>query len=143
MTPATAKAVVAKRPFLSVTALDQALTAAGLKREQITALYGRIFIHINLNTASKDEILLIPGVGQRMLTSVSKRMAGEFFRNVGAAIAGGGPAAAPAEPVAGGAVFTAPAKPETVVAFTPDFLKGIAVGAALVALGVLLGRRRR
>ena len=67
MTPASAKSVVGKRPFLSVTALDQALTAAGLTREQITALYARIFIHINLNTASKDEILLIPGVGQRML----------------------------------------------------------------------------
>jgi DNA uptake protein ComE-like DNA-binding protein len=67
MTPAIAKTVVGKRPFLSVTALDQALTAAGLKREQITTLYGRIFIHVNLNTASKDEILLIPGVGQRML----------------------------------------------------------------------------
>ena len=67
MTPASAKSVLGKRPFLTVTALDQALTAAGLTREQITALYGRIFIHINLNTASKDEILLIPGVGQRML----------------------------------------------------------------------------
>jgi DNA uptake protein ComE-like DNA-binding protein len=67
MTPASAKAVVAKRPFLSVAALDQALTSAGLTRQQITALYARIFVHINLNTASKEEILLIPGVGQRML----------------------------------------------------------------------------
>jgi DNA uptake protein ComE-like DNA-binding protein len=67
MTPALAKGVVAKRPFLSITALDQALTAAGLTRPQITALYGRIFIHINLNSASREEILLIPGVGDRML----------------------------------------------------------------------------
>jgi DNA uptake protein ComE-like DNA-binding protein len=67
MTPASAKAIVAKRPYLSVTALDQALTAAGLTRPQVTELYRRIFVHVNLNTASKDEILLIPGVGQRML----------------------------------------------------------------------------
>jgi DNA uptake protein ComE-like DNA-binding protein len=67
MTPAIAKTVVAKRPYLSITSLDQALTGAGLTREQITALYGRIFIHINLNTASNDEILLIPGLGKRML----------------------------------------------------------------------------
>jgi DNA uptake protein ComE-like DNA-binding protein len=67
MTPASAKAIVAKRPFLSVMALDQALTSAGLTRQQISTLYGRIFVHINLNTASKEEILLIPGVGQRML----------------------------------------------------------------------------
>ena len=67
MTPAVAKDLVAKRPFLSITALDQFLTGAGLTREQITALYGRIFIHVNLNSASRDEILLIPGVGNRML----------------------------------------------------------------------------
>ena len=67
MTPALAKNLVAKRPFLSITALDQFLMDAGLTREQITALYGRIFIHVNLNSASRDEILLIPGVGNRML----------------------------------------------------------------------------
>ena len=67
MTPALAKNLVAKRPFLSITTLDQFLTGAGLSREQITALYGRIFIHVNLNSASRDEILLIPGVGNRML----------------------------------------------------------------------------
>lgn len=67
MTPALAKDLVAKRPFLSITALDQFLTGARLTREQITALYGRIFIHVNLNSASRDEILLIPGVGNRML----------------------------------------------------------------------------
>jgi DNA uptake protein ComE-like DNA-binding protein len=67
LTPATVKNLVAKRPFLSITALDQFLTEAGLTREQITALYGRLFIHINLNSASREEILLIPGVGSRML----------------------------------------------------------------------------
>jgi DNA uptake protein ComE-like DNA-binding protein len=67
MTPDIAKGLVAKRPFLSVTALDQALTGAGLTREQITTLYGRIFIHINLNSAPNEEILLIPGLGKRML----------------------------------------------------------------------------
>ena len=67
MTPAIAKSLVAKRPFLSITALDQFLTGAGLTREQITALYGRTFIHVNLNAASREEIMLIPGVGSRML----------------------------------------------------------------------------
>jgi DNA uptake protein ComE-like DNA-binding protein len=67
MTPAIAKTLVSKRPFLSVTTLDQFLSGAGVTREQITALYGRIFVHINLNSASREEILLIPGVGNRML----------------------------------------------------------------------------
>jgi hypothetical protein len=84
---------------------------------------------------------MVGGVGQRMLSSVSKRMAGEFFGNVGRAISGG-PAVATETSADGAPVFTAPAKQETVIAFTQDFLKGVAVGAALVALGVVLGRRR-
>ena len=100
---------------------------------------------------------MVGGVGQRMLSSVSRRMAGEFFTNVGRAI--GAPAAAPAAaapaaaaapgapgapvaaPAAGGAVLSAPAKPG--VAARDDFLKGIAVGAGLVLLGVLAGSLRR
>jgi carbon monoxide dehydrogenase subunit G len=98
---------------------------------------------------------MVGGVGQRMLGSVSKRMAGEFFGNVGDAIAGGGVragasglspdwTAAGAAPTAPGQVFTAPPRPAS---SHQDFLRGIAVGAGLVLLGVvaggLLGRRRR
>jgi carbon monoxide dehydrogenase subunit G len=94
---------------------------------------------------------MVGGVGQRMLSSVSKRMAGEFFGNVAAAI-GGAPVAAdassgqPAVPATGevGQVFTAPARPAS---SQQDFLMGVAVGAGLVLLGVvaggLFGRRRR
>ena len=92
---------------------------------------------------------MIGGVGQRMLTSVSKRMAGEFFGNVDKALSGTLPAAVAASsaseaPVAG-QVFTAP--PSTSGIFRQsDFVKGIAVGAGLVLLGVaagsLFGRRR-
>jgi uncharacterized protein len=94
---------------------------------------------------------MIGGVGQRMLTSVSKRMAGEFFGNVDKALSGTLPAAVPvgssaaaAAPVAG-QVFTAPASPSG-IGSQSDFVKGIAVGAGLVLLGVvagsLFGRRR-
>ncbi|WP_210440313.1 SRPBCC family protein [Nocardioides xinjiangensis] len=95
---------------------------------------------------------MIGGVGQRMLTSVSRRMAGEFFGNVDAVLAGGG-AAAPSvtEPGEGaasaspepatGRVFTAPAAAAT-TGSRQEFLLGIAVGAGLVTLGVLIGRRR-
>jgi DNA uptake protein ComE-like DNA-binding protein len=60
------KAVVAGRPFLNMTDLH-ALLVKSLKKEQLADLYGRMFVHINLNTAPRDEILLIPGVGSRML----------------------------------------------------------------------------
>jgi hypothetical protein len=94
---------------------------------------------------------MVGGVGQRMLGSVSKRMAGEFFGNVANAIGGTGPApveaadatAATADRGEVGQVFTAaPRAPSS----QQDFLKGIAVGAGLVLLGVvagsLFGRRR-
>ena len=55
-----------KRPFMSITDLNAWLSKS-LKKEQLTELYGKMFIHINLNTATDDEILLIPGVGKRML----------------------------------------------------------------------------
>jgi carbon monoxide dehydrogenase subunit G len=91
---------------------------------------------------------MVGGVGQRMLGSVSQRMAKEFFGNVANAIAGvpaaPGQAAAPVDSGAVGQVFTAPPRPAS---SQQDFLAGVAVGAGLVLLGVLagslLGRRRR
>jgi uncharacterized protein len=99
---------------------------------------------------------MVVGVGQRMLASVSKRMAKEFFDNVRDAIAApggadeGGPDRTPgttpeAAPVGTpGTVYTAPARQP---AGNRQFLEGIAVGAGLVLLGVaagsLFGRRRR
>jgi carbon monoxide dehydrogenase subunit G len=87
---------------------------------------------------------MVGGVGQRMLSSVSKRMAGEFFANVGTAIAAPPGQAAPADGVAtttaasGAQVFTAPARAGG-ISSQDDFLKGIVVGAGLVLLGVVVG----
>ena len=89
---------------------------------------------------------MIGGVGQRMLTSVSKRMAGEFFGNVDKALSGTLAAVASEPGVApqAGQVFSAP--PSLGVSSQADFVKGIAVGAGLVLRGVgagaLFGRRR-
>lgn len=99
---------------------------------------------------------MLGGVGQRMLTSVSKRMAAEFFGAVDAVLTGtettvAPPAAGPAEAGSGtpqasgaGTVYTAPSRPAS---GRDEFVKGIAVGAGLVLLGVIAGavasRRRR
>ena len=61
-----AKTIVSKRPFKSVTELD-AVLAATLDRKQIGEVYSRMFVPIDLNTASDADILLIPGVGKRLL----------------------------------------------------------------------------
>jgi DNA uptake protein ComE-like DNA-binding protein len=65
LTAATVKAIVDRRPFASISELD-ALLGQTLKREQITELYGRLFVHLNLNTATREQILLIPNAGPRM-----------------------------------------------------------------------------
>jgi uncharacterized protein len=108
---------------------------------------------------------MIGGVGQRLLSTVAKRTAGEFFTAVDEVltagleklVAGDGAAApataeagaprtttaevgAPARAGAGGAgprVFTAPARP----AATPggEFAAGVALGAAAALLGALVG----
>ena len=61
----TIKAIIDQRPFPSITELD-ALLSKSLKREQLTELYGRLFVHLNLNTATREQILLIPNTGARM-----------------------------------------------------------------------------
>ncbi len=66
LTPAIAKAILDKRPFASVTELNALLASQSLTPEQLGELYAKAFIHINLNTATAEEILLIPGAGRRM-----------------------------------------------------------------------------
>lgn len=106
---------------------------------------------------------MVGGVGQRMLTSVAKRMAKEFFTNVEDAIANGVPAAGrgtsaaeggpevpqlidAADAEAGRGVWSAPSGSGGPGGGSEEFVKGVAVGAGLVSLGVvlgaLLGRRR-
>jgi len=63
---AIVKGILERRPFLSITDLN-AFLAPSLNKEQLTELYGKMFVHINLNTASDAEILMIPNLGNRML----------------------------------------------------------------------------
>ncbi len=65
MSAALAKELVAARPFADATAYD-AFLAPKLTKEQRTELYPRLFVHIDLNSASREEIQLVPGMGPRM-----------------------------------------------------------------------------
>lgn len=89
---------------------------------------------------------MVGGVGQRMLTSVARRTAAEFFSNVSTALqeprVGAAAPSQPAEsahlqPQETGRVFTAPV---SAPGGADDFARGIAVGAGLVLLGVVVGR---
>jgi carbon monoxide dehydrogenase subunit G len=99
---------------------------------------------------------MVGGVGQRMLTSVSRRMAGEFFGNVDAVLSGAAPTPAAVGAAEAAAAVGAPVEAQPGVFVAPpktpspgnqdDFLKGVVVGAGLVLAGVvvggLFGRRR-
>ena len=67
MTAAIAKALVGVRPFKSITGLNTFLVGQGLTQGQAMDFYQKAFVHINLNTATGDEILLVPGAGKRMV----------------------------------------------------------------------------
>lgn len=109
---------------------------------------------------------MVGGVGQRILTSVARRMAGEMFGNVEKVIAAGGVTALAGEPTAAGTapvtgagpagsaapvtgaapaaadaaqVFSAPTRASAAAGSPQDFLKGVGVGAGLVLVGVLVG----
>ena len=85
MTPALVKTIMSLRPILTMEDLNRALGA--LSAEQRTALYRRLFVQINLNTASDAEIQLIPGLGPRMLHEFKEyrpyRALAQFRREIG------------------------------------------------------------
>lgn len=67
MTPAIAAAFVAARPFPTIVEANAFLLGQKLTQEQIAALYERAFVHLNLNTATAPQILLVPRIAQRMV----------------------------------------------------------------------------
>jgi DNA uptake protein ComE-like DNA-binding protein len=64
---AAAAAVIAGRPYADMRAVDRVLVARNLTAEQRKTVYAKLWKPIDLNTASDAEILLIPGIGSRML----------------------------------------------------------------------------
>jgi DNA uptake protein ComE-like DNA-binding protein len=87
MNAARAKALAGKRPFANMLALDMFLTSQGLTRPELTDLYGRMFVPVNLNTTTREEILLIPGTGTRMVREFLEyrpyKALAQFHREIG------------------------------------------------------------
>ena len=87
LTPAIAKALAGKRPFMSILDLNAFLLGQGLTQEQANELYGKAFVHINLNTATGEEILLVPGAGKRMAREFAEyrpwRSYAQFDKEIG------------------------------------------------------------
>jgi DNA uptake protein ComE-like DNA-binding protein len=66
MTPAIVKGMIEKRPFKTVVDLNKYLLEQKLTPDQAKEFYRKAFVLINVNTGTKEESLLIPGVGARM-----------------------------------------------------------------------------
>jgi DNA uptake protein ComE-like DNA-binding protein len=66
MDTASVTALMSGRPFADMVAVNDVLPKS-LTADQRKVLYARIWKPIDLNTAKAEEILLIPGVGRRML----------------------------------------------------------------------------
>lgn len=97
----------------------------------------------------------VGGVGQRVLSGVAKKTAGEFFRAVDDVLTGAAPASVGSAAPAGGegapagaevaqsaprpGVFTAPVASRTTSDDPSAFAKGALLGAAVALLGVVVG----
>lgn len=65
ISPVNVAALIAGRPYANMVAVDRVL-AKTLSEQQRDSVYARLWRPININSATADEILLIPGVGPRM-----------------------------------------------------------------------------
>lgn len=66
LSPEVAEAVVAGRPYATVVEFNAKLRET-LSAEEAAAVLTGVFVPVNLNTASEEEIKLIPGMSERMV----------------------------------------------------------------------------
>jgi len=64
--PALVKGIVERRPFANMMDLHKFLSQS-LDSKQMSELYTKMFLQLDLNTATREEIMLIPGMGNRMV----------------------------------------------------------------------------
>ena len=64
MTPDLVQSIIDHRPFPNMLEIDRLLSS--LSEAQREELYARFFLPLNLNATTPEEILLVPGVGDRM-----------------------------------------------------------------------------
>ncbi|MFN2399145.1 MAG: hypothetical protein ABR543_10980 [Gemmatimonadaceae bacterium] len=78
--------ILERRPFLSMTELD-AFLRPSLNEKQLTEVYGKMFIAVNLNSATREEIRMIPGGGAKVVDQFLEnrpyRSLGQFRREIG------------------------------------------------------------
>ena len=86
LTPSLVEQIIDQRPFLTMAAFDRVVSPS-IATDRRDELYASLFIPINLNDASRDEILLVPGVGDRIAHEFEEyrpyRAIAQFRREIG------------------------------------------------------------
>ena len=86
-TPELATKLIEKRPFLRTSDVDKFLVEQKLTAEQRKEIYGKLFLQLNLNKATQDEMKLIPNLGNRMVREFEEyrpyRSLAQFRREIG------------------------------------------------------------
>lgn len=79
--------IVAKRPYSNPMALDAVLAAGNIAPEQRKRIYTRFWAPLNLNTATPDDMMLIPGMSPRMMNEFREyrpyKSIGQFRYEIG------------------------------------------------------------
>jgi len=87
LTDGQVETILKGRPFFGMAALDAALEGGAMDEADRDALYALLFVPLNLNEAARDEILLVPGIGDRMAHEFEEyrpyRALAEFRREIG------------------------------------------------------------
>lgn len=73
MTLPIAQALREARPVLGPIPMDSLLGAKGLSRSQRTELFGKMFVHVDVNRGTDAEIMLIPGVDAAKLAAIKSK----------------------------------------------------------------------
>ena len=86
LTAALVEQIIDRRPFLTMAAFDRVVSPS-IATDRRDELYASLFIPINLNDASREEILLVPGVGDRIAHEFEEyrpyRAIAQFRREIG------------------------------------------------------------
>ena len=79
MSAPVAQALREGRPVLGPVPMDAILATKGLSKAQRTELYAKMFVHVDVNRGTDEEIMLIPGMDAKKLAAVKSKRPWKAF----------------------------------------------------------------
>ncbi len=83
------QAIKDAKPILSAVTFDSILAAKGVAKPQRAELYGKAFVHVDVNRGTDAELLLIPGVDAAKLRTIKAGRPWKSFEQFDAELAKG------------------------------------------------------